>query len=207
MAKPAVRTRRPSRDERKRQTRAELLATARSVFEERGFHAASLEEIAEAAGYSKGAIYSNFAGKDELLLAVLTEHLDRRTRALVEVGLDQDSFEKGIRAVARSGVELGRREPAWTPLLVEFWIHASRREKLRTAVLALHERQLDGLAALVEELGRRHGRRFRIPPRHVVRGTGALGRGMALERLLDPDAAYADAYEELFVAATLGVTE
>jgi AcrR family transcriptional regulator len=207
MTRPPVRQRRPTRDERKQQTRADLLATARSVFEERGFHAASLDEIAEAAGYSKGAIYSNFEGKDELFLAVLTEHLDRRVRALVDVGLDQDTFEQGIRAVARSGVEVGLREPAWTPLLVEFWTHASRRDGLRAAVLALHERQLDGLAALVEELALRHGRRFRIAPREVVRGTGALGRGFALERLLDPGASYADAYEELFVAATLGVAE
>jgi AcrR family transcriptional regulator len=207
MARPAVRNRRPTREERKRQTRADLLETARAVFEERGFHAASLEEIAETAGYSKGAIYSNFAGKGELFLALLTEHLEGRKRALIEVALDGKDFEAGVRAVARSGAELGEREPAWAPLLVEFWIHASRRGDLRAAVLELHERQLDALTALIEELATRHGKTWRIPPRDVVRGTGALGRGLALERLLDPRGALGPAFEELFVAATLGVAE
>ena len=198
-----VRTRRQPRE----RTRADLLETARRVFEERGFHAASLDEIAEAAGYSKGAIYSNFHGKDELFLAVLTEHVERRIRALVAVALDGKDFEAGVRAVARSGAQFGRREPQWTPLLVEFWIHVSRRDDLRRAVLDLHEHQLDALAELVAELGRRHGKTWRIPPREVVRGTGAMGRGLALERLLDPDTSYGETYEELFVAATLGVAE
>ena len=57
--------------QRKQRTRADLVATARTVFIERGFHGASLDEIAERAGYSKGAVYSNFTGKDDLFLAVL----------------------------------------------------------------------------------------------------------------------------------------
>ena len=195
------------REERKRRTRADLLETARRVFEERGFHDASLEEIADAAGYSKGAIYSNFSGKDELFLAVLTEHIERRARAVVDVALDGKDFEASVRAVARSGVELGEREPAWTPLLIEFWTHVSKRPDLRPAVLELHERQLDAFAEVVGELARRHGKTFRIAPRDVVRGTGALGRGLALERLVEPDAPLGSVYEELFVAATLGVAE
>jgi AcrR family transcriptional regulator len=195
------------RDERKRRTRADLLETARRVFEERGFHAASLEEIADAAGYTKGAIYSNFAGKDELFLAVLMEHIERRADALFDVAFDGKDFESGVRAVARSGVELGEHEPAWTPLLVEFWTHVSNRPELRAAVHELHERQLDAFARVVEELASRHGKRFRIAPRDVVRGTAALGRGLALERLVAPDAQLGDVYEELFVAATLGVAE
>src|SRR6478609_7566546 len=118
-----VRTRRQPRE----RTRADLLETARRVFEERGFHAASLDEIAE------GAIYSNFHGKDELFMAVLTEHVERRIRALVAVALDGKDFEAGVRAVARSGAQFGRREPQWTPLLVEFWIHVSPRDDLRRA--------------------------------------------------------------------------
>jgi AcrR family transcriptional regulator len=207
MAKAIESNRRGPRDERKRRTRGDLLETARRVFEERGFHAASLEEIADTAGYTKGAIYSNFEGKDELFLAVLTEHIERRARAVVDVALDGKDFEASVRAVARSGVELGEREPAWIPLLVEFWTHVSTRPDLRAAVLDLHERQLDAFAGVVEELARRHGKTFRIAPRDVVRGTGALGRGLALERLLEPDAPLGSVYEELFVAATLGVAE
>jgi AcrR family transcriptional regulator len=196
-----------TREERRRRTRSDLLGTARRVFEERGFHAASLEEIAEEAGYSKGAIYSNFAGKDELFLAVLAEHIDRRVRAVVDVALDGEDFEAAVRAVARSAREFGDREPQWTPLLVEFWTHVSGREEVRREVLALHERQLDAYAGVIEELARRHHVAFAIPAREVVRGTGALGRGLALERLLDPGAPLGDLFEELFVAAHLAAAK
>jgi AcrR family transcriptional regulator len=62
-----------TRAERREQIRADLVASARQVFLRRGFHQASLEEIALEAGWSKGAVFSNFAGKDELFLAVLEE--------------------------------------------------------------------------------------------------------------------------------------
>jgi AcrR family transcriptional regulator len=207
MANPSVRRPRLTREERKRQTREDLLLTARRLFEERGFHGASLEDIADEAGYTKGAVYSNFASKDELFLAVLGGHIERRVRANVEVALDATDFASATRAVARSAVAESEREPAWAPLVVEFWAHASRREELRRAVLALHERQLDAFTGLIEELAHRHAVTFRVPPREVVRGTGALGRGLALERLLEPGAALGGLFEELFVAATVGVTE
>src|SRR5689334_23549773 len=84
MEKPSVRKPRLTRDERKLQTRADLLLTARRLFEERGFHGASLDDIADEAGYTKGAVYSNFASKDELFLAVLGDHIERRVRANVD---------------------------------------------------------------------------------------------------------------------------
>lgn len=62
-----------SRAERQARTREQLLATARALFLRDGYFATSLERVADAAGYSKGAVYSNFAGKDELCRAVLDE--------------------------------------------------------------------------------------------------------------------------------------
>ena len=207
MAVPRVRRERLRREERKRRTREDLLGTARRVFEERGFHAASLEEIAEEAGYSKGAVYSNFAGKDELFLAVLAEHIERRAESVLDAALDSADFDVAVRAVARSARESGEDEPGWMPLLVEFWVHASRRDGVRRQVLELHERQLDAFGAALAELARRHDVALRIPAREVVRGTGALGRGLALERLLDPAAPVGELFEELFVASTLAVAE
>src|SRR5262245_46444228 len=90
--------------ERRQRTRAGLVETARATFLERGFHGASLDEIAERAGYSKGAVYSNFASKDELFLAVLDAHFEQRARALADVLLDAETLEDSYRAVARSMV-------------------------------------------------------------------------------------------------------
>ena len=75
------RTRR-TRSESKVRTRTDLIAAARSVFLARGFHPATLDEIAEQAGYTKGAVYSNFAGKDDLFLALLVEYYAPARRAL-----------------------------------------------------------------------------------------------------------------------------
>src|SRR6266705_548434 len=120
-----------SRQDRKQRTRADLVAAAREVFLRRGFHGASLEEICEQAGYTKGAVYSNFAGKDELFLAVLDAHAAGRTRACAEA------------------------DPRWVPVLIEFWTHASRHDDLRRQVSERHERNLDAIAALLEGLADR----------------------------------------------------
>src|SRR6185503_8496613 len=90
--------------QRKQRTRADLVATARTVFIERGFHGASLDEIAERAGYSKGAVYSNFTGKDDLFLAMLDAQFEQRARVLADVIFDEESLEDSYRAVARSMV-------------------------------------------------------------------------------------------------------
>jgi len=192
--------------ERRQQTRGELIATAHAVFLERGFHGASLDEIAERAGYSKGAVYSNFAGKDERFLAVLDAQFERRARMLANVLLDEERLEDSYRAVARSMTAADEGEPGWTPLLLEFWAHASRQPALRAAVSERRERFFTIIAGLIEELGRRHGIEFAIPTKEIARGSNALARGIALDRLLDPATVSTSLFEEMHTAYALGLT-
>src|SRR5438034_4491717 len=77
--------RRSRRQERKEETRRELIASATKVFSERGFHAASLEQIAGNAGYTTGAIYFHFGGKDELFLAVFESYALTRVAEVTNV--------------------------------------------------------------------------------------------------------------------------
>ena len=197
---------RVSRQDQKQQTRADLVAAAREVFLRRGFHGASLEEISEQAGYTKGAVYSNFAGKDELFLAVLDAQFEQRARILADVLLEQERLEDSYRAVARSIAEADEGEPRWTPLLLEFWAHASRRTELRSAVAERRERFFTIIAGLIAELGSRHGVEFRLPPKEIARGSNALARGLALDRLLAPGTAPADLFEEMHTAYAMGLT-
>lgn len=192
--------------ERKRRTRSGLVQTARSVFLERGFHGASLDEIAEAAGYSKGAVYSNFASKADLFLAVLDAHYEQRARAYADVVLDESDLEAAYRAVARFRLQEQAREPAWEPLLLEFWMYAGRRHELRAALIERRERFVDLIARLIEELASRHGIAYTIPSRDVARGSSALLRGMAIERMLDPSATSVDALEQMHAAYMKGLT-
>jgi AcrR family transcriptional regulator len=207
MTVPKVRkASRLSRPERRERTRGDLLDAARTVFERHGFHRASLDEIAEEAGYTKGAVYSHFpGGKDELFLAVLDRHIDERVPTYAETILSEGSFEASVRAIARHLVALGERDPAWTPLLVEFWTHASHRPDLRDAVRERNERHMRAIAALIDELAARHGVTYALPTLEVVRGSSALARGMGLERLVSPDAPLGAMFEELFVAQMTGL--
>jgi AcrR family transcriptional regulator len=198
-----------TRAERKGQTRSDLVAAARAVFLRRGFHEATLEDIAEEAGYTKGAVYSNFAGKDELFLAVLDAHFERRVEEwALDLALDDSAtLEETYRAVARKMDEADRREPDWTPLMLEFWVHASRRDGLREQAAASRRRFLALMSSFVEEVARRHGVEFRLSALEVARGSGALARGLAMERLLDPEAAALAPFEEMHAAYMIGLTK
>ena len=191
--------------QRKQRTSAGLVETARVLFLERGFHATSLDDIAEAAGYSKGAVYSNFGGKAQLFLAVLDAHLELRAQAYTDVALEGHDLDETYRAVARFRLEADEREPAWEPLLLEFWTYAARRDELRAAVSERREWFLDVIAELIETLANRHGVAYTIPLREVARGSAALLRGMAVERMLDSAATPIDWLAEMHAAYMKGL--
>lgn len=175
------------------------------MFLRRGFHHASLDEIAEEAGYTKGAVYSNFAGKNELFLAVLDEHFRQRARAYSDLVLDQEWIEDSYRAVARFWRDANEREPGWSVLVTEFLTHASRSESLRSAALEVRERGLDAIAAVIDSLARRHGVSFVLSTREIARGGAALNRGLAVEQLLDASIP-GEVFEEVHLAYMRGLT-
>ena len=197
-------TTRVTRPERKARTRSDLIAAARTVFVRSGFHAASLDEIAEEAGYTKGAVYSNFDGKDDLFLAVLEQHYAGRMEEYRSFVLTYDSAEETYRAVARFMLESYAAEPAWWTLLSDFTSHAARDETLRERLHESRERFIDAVAELIDGVAARHGVEFTLPTREVARGTGAFMRGMTLEWLVDP-AADRTAFEEMHAAYMRGL--
>ena len=197
--------RRTRRDSQAR-TRADLIGAAREVFLARGFHAATLDEIAERAGYTKGAVYSNFTGKDDLFLALLAEHYARRAEdyaAVVDVA--SDDIEATYRAVARVMLEAYEQEPRWWPLVSDFSSHASRHPDLLERLRHAREDSLDALGEMIEGLCARHQMTFTLPAREVARGTGSLMRGMAVEWAIDPSKADAAAFEEMNAAYLRGL--
>jgi AcrR family transcriptional regulator len=195
-----------SRAAAKQRTRDLLVAAARKVFLERGFHAASVSDIAAAAGYTTGAVYSGFGGKDELFLAMLDAELSERAIAQAEV-MEAQSFEGMVRAAARDLHRAGARDPAMTPLIVEFWTYVAAKPNLRKRASDLHERQIDWIAELIRDGCERHGVRLRLSPRDVARGGGALSRGVRLERLLRPAGVAERDFVEMFTAYVTGLIE
>jgi AcrR family transcriptional regulator len=204
-------TARLTRTDSKTRTRTELIAAARRVFMRRGFHAASLEEIAEEAGFTKGAVYSNFAGKDDLFLAVLDEQYSQRTEAYAKLMLAPEDIAEDIevtfRAIARFMLDAYAREPAWWSLVSDFSTHAARDPELRERLRATRERFIAAIAQLITSVEERHGIRYRVPATEVARGTGALMRGMTVEWLIDGSAANGEVFEEMLAAYLRGLAE
>jgi AcrR family transcriptional regulator len=199
-------TTRISRQERKARTRSDLIAAARTVFMKRGFHGASLDEIAETAGYTKGAVYSNFTGKDDLYLALLDAHYEARVAAYADMLLDEATFEEATRAVGRFMVDSDVRDPDWLPTLAEFVAHAARDESLRRAYVRVRERFLAAIADVIEALCERHGLTLLVPPLEAARASSLLARGYSAERRLDPDAVSPEMFVELHAGFMRGLT-
>jgi AcrR family transcriptional regulator len=197
---------RVTRSERKARTRQDLLLAARAVFLRRGFHGASLDEIAEEAGYTKGAVYSNFAGKDDLYLALLDAHYDARIAAYVELMLEEPTFEDAIAAVGRFMATADERDPDWLPTLAEFVSHAARDEMLRQAYVRVRERFLEAIAGVITALVERHGFALRIPALEAARASSVLARGYSAERRLDPEAVSPEIFAEINAALMRGLT-
>jgi len=178
--------RRLTRAERSARTRAELMASARQLVLRRGFHASSLELVAEEAGFTIGAVYSRFGSKADLFLAILDEHIDQIVAGVAQMaGLDQP-LPAHAELLAGRRMALLERERDWFPLVLEFWSHAARDERLRREFGARHERLVGAYAGLIEADYARLGLALPLAPEVLARAVVAMGNGVALERLADP---------------------
>jgi AcrR family transcriptional regulator len=175
-----------TRAERSARTRAELMASARQLFLRRGFHASSLELVAQEAGFTIGAVYSRFGSKAGLFLAILDQHIDQIVAEVDQVaGLDQPLADHAELLAGRR-MALLERERDWFPLVLEFWSHAARDEHLRREFGARHERLVAAYAGLIEADYARLGLPLPLAPEVLARAVVAMGNGVALERLTDP---------------------
>jgi AcrR family transcriptional regulator len=165
-----------TREQKGEQVRRALLDAAREAFVRDGFHGASLDVVADAAGLTKGAVYSRFESKADLFLALLEERISERV-AQVESVVGTGSTEDDVAAVTRQYLSIMRGQMPWTLLVLEFRVHAARSPELNRRYAELHDRFR---AALVAAASRSFGR----PPEDVlpyVNGVLAIGAGVALE--------------------------
>ncbi len=187
----SVETGRLDRRQRREQTRERLLDAASEVFARRGYTAASLDDVAETAGYTKGAVYSNFASKADLFMALLERRIE--THAAGPAGALRDAtFEQAIGALERqaatSDPSPDSLDPGWLLLAVEFWASAMRDERVRQAVAAQYERARTITADVLAEKFREGGVEPGMSPRDLAIVAEALGIGLGFQHALDPDA-------------------
>lgn len=175
--------RRPTRAQKQAQTKTELITAAAGVFASRGFQAATVEQIADEAGYSHGAVYSNFAGKEDLFLAVFEQYMTQRIEEVKRATETEGSFAQRARAGADQWMSRFSEDRATFLLHLEFMIHAARNPHLseqfgkRMAALRLEiERHL------IEREAQTHIP-LPLPAADIALIVRALGIGLAVEAL------------------------
>jgi AcrR family transcriptional regulator len=122
--------RRLTREEGRRLTRERLLDAAGIVFRKLGYHGASLEAVAEAAGYTKGAVYSNFATKADLFTALLDRCIEAET-AMQDREISETSLQSFVNGLDRAFDRQVAQDLGWVVLQLEFWLAAVRDPDLR----------------------------------------------------------------------------
>ena len=160
-----------SRAERRQQTHEELVTAAEACFVGRGFHATSVDEVAERAGYTKGAVYSNFASKEDLFFAVYQRRVEQVLTDVVP-GLCEAGPERALDWLATVTIQRRDSDDGWLAVFFEFWAHVLRHTELRDRDPCQLPRAADGRGAAAR-------RRPRVRP--AQRCDGHSG-GLGLER-------------------------
>jgi len=197
-----------SREESQQQTRARLLESAQEIFARNGFAGASVDQIAEHAGYSKGAVYSNFESKEALFLELLRNHMSQEIIELRAL-LDRIGSAQEILSAVKERYS-GPEKQTLAMLSSEFQLQAGRHPEFAEPFAALYRDQRKAIAELVRLLAQKAG----VPPpanaNEIATSLMALTHGIALQRAADPrsvPAATAGRAIEIFLSGILGKPE
>jgi AcrR family transcriptional regulator len=181
-----------AREDRQRRTREELVDAATRVFAARGFHGASVSDVAAAAGYTTGAVYSNFGGKEELFLAAFEREVARHVREVTEaVAAAGDDPAARTRAAAEQWTGWLARAPDRFPLFVEYWAWSVRDGERREAFAARFAAFRETTARMLEQVAPPG-----MPVERLAVIANALTYGMAFQRLAEPEQVPDDLFAE-----------
>jgi TetR/AcrR family transcriptional regulator, transcriptional repressor of aconitase len=173
-----------TREESRAQTRATLMAVGREHFIRYGLGGAVAEKIAEDAGYSRGALYSNFDGKEELFLAVIREEQDRRMQAFHSMFKEEPSAKERLKKMREAIADL-YTDPDWIVLRAEFEAGALRSERIRQTFIEVHRKQVRAGATLIGNLARSSEIHMRLRPNEFIMIILNLSHGLAVtQRIL-----------------------
>ncbi|MGI8622568.1 MAG: TetR/AcrR family transcriptional regulator [Solirubrobacteraceae bacterium] len=197
--------RRLTMQESKARTRKRLIASARKAFLRRGFYGSSMETIAEEAGYTVGALYSQFDGKGELFVAVFEEYVAGRAAEIQAAADAALPVEQQTAEAAAQWVEKLITEPAWFPLFIEFWSHSLRNPELQAKFAVPLGAVRVAVERIVERYAEERGIELPLPAGQIATAIKALGNGIALEKTADPDAVPDALFGEFLAIFLLGL--
>ena len=177
--------------------RRQLLTAARDVFGELGYARASLDEIADRAGFTKGAVYSHFRSKADLFLSLLEEQIEQRATGQRDQASGTMTAPE-VATMVRQVVSLSRADPRWRLAVLEFRVVAARDEQLNARYAAAHRKATDGLVETVGAMFRALGTQPRVPIEDLAAIAFALDSGGFLEDVAIPGSMPSECVAELF---------
>ncbi|WP_323746892.1 TetR family transcriptional regulator [Catenulispora pinisilvae] len=170
------------------QTRRQVLDAAFAVFSEHGIAAGSLNEVAAAAGLTKGAVYSNFASKDDLVLALMEEHAAARTDAALAGFASAEDSRHGLVDLAAALAHAMRADAAWHRLLAEYFAMSAHDPRRREGLRRRRREVRDTAARAVARVADGLDTELPFTPAEMATVMLALSNGLAVEADIDPDA-------------------
>lgn len=181
--------RRLTRAESRERTRRQLLDAAAHVFARRGYAAASVEEIAESAGFSVGAVYSNFANKDELFAALMTDRAVNHMDEVADIFDSADALSQDpLQALGRMLIAIADKDLHVAVLKTEFWLHAVRNPDLMRIEADASARTLAAVREILAgALERNDVDQNAVSVEDFATTTLALFSGLIRQRRIDPD--------------------
>jgi AcrR family transcriptional regulator len=180
---PTKPKKRLTREESRAQTRSTLMAVGRRHFLRYGLGGSVAEKIAEDAGYSRGALYSNFDGKEELFLAVIDEEQSRHSNAFQLMFKEELSGRMRLKKFRDAIADL-LTDPDWVVLRAEFEAGALRNERIREKFVEVHRRQIRDGGKLIRDLARSSDVSLRVKPNEFIMIILTLSHGLAVTQKL-----------------------
>ena len=187
----------PTRAERQARTRAELVDAAERLFTANGFDATSLGAVADAAGFTKGAVYSNFASKEDLFFAVYERRVERYVER-AERTIAQAGVVEGMRRIVADVTTRRGHDDGWLTVFLEFWTHVLRHPEHRARFAAIHARAIGAPVGHLERLAADRGVELPVAARQAAVAVFAMQTGLSLERLTPPEVVDAELGQRMF---------
>lgn len=191
-------------ERRRQQTREVLIAAATEVFARRGFEGASLEEIAETAGFTRGAIYKNFDGKEDLFFTVIDLLNDQVIEAFRSIAPDSaNPSEWDISRLADLwSASVGEFEDLFA-ITREYELYVLRNPDARPRAVAHRRKHRDLVAAFIDEIAEQSGMTLRLPAPTLASIILATADGLTYTARIDGDELFAP-FLQLLNAGMIG---
>jgi AcrR family transcriptional regulator len=183
-----------TRKEKQARTRQSLLRSAAKLFACNGMQHASVEDVAEDAGYTKGAFYANFKSKEELFLAMLDERFAERLEEIDRAAHTGGELEEQARQAGADFIRAIGSDEEWERLFFEFTAYAARNEEFRQELVTRYRSLRERIAKLYEERVAELGVELPVPASELAVMTFAMANGIAMERLLEPETVSEELY-------------